>query len=688
MNKFNTKFENKDLNFNIGLMAKQADGSVFVNYGGTDFLVSVVKKELKEDKGFFPLIINYEEKMYSLGKIPANYLRREAKPSDNATINARVIDRCLRPLFAEGYNHEVQIVITVLSYDRDFEPEMMAISAASVASFIAELPLENVVSGVSVIKKEGKLIVNPTLEERLSSDFELKAAGTDEALNMIEFKGKETSEEEVLEALEFAHLKIKNLNKFQNSILDQLDVKKVDFLAPEKYEDDLYKKVKEKYENDILEVLKSNQVRKERNEKLNDKKEEIFEDFLNEENEKELGFIFDKIYKDLFIKLIVENKYRLDGRDTKQVRPLSSHVDVLSKVHGSSLFTRGETQALAVCTLGVKSDEQVLDALEDNDSQRFILHYNFPPYSVGEVGRMGAPGRREIGHGNLAHKALENMIPSYDDFPYTIRMVSEILESNGSSSQATICASTMALMAAGVPLKKPVAGIAMGLIKQGEDFTILSDIAGLEDHLGDMDFKVAGTYDGITAIQMDIKIKGINSDIFKQCLYQAKEGKNHILDHMMTTIDKPRETVNENAPQVKVVQIKKEQIKDVIGKGGETINKIIEKTDVKIDIDEEGVVSVYAKDKNSIDEAISIIEKLTKTYEKGQKFKAKVIRIEKYGAFVSFDDTEALLHISDMDEKRVEKVEDKVKMDELIEVEIKEVDDKKRIKVKLINKED
>ncbi len=688
MNKFNTKFENKNINFNIGLMAKQANGSVFVNYGGTDFLVSVVKKELKEDKGFFPLIINYEEKMYSLGKIPANYLRREAKPADNATINARVIDRCLRPLFAEGFNHEVQIVITVLSYDRDFEPEMMAISAASVACFIAELPLENVVSGVSVIKNNDKLIVNPTLEERLNADFELKAAGTDEALNMIEFKGKETSEEEVLEALEFAHLKIKDLNKFQNDILSQLEVEKVKFISSKKYSDELFNQVKEKFEEDILEVLKSNKIRKERNEKLNIKKEEILEEFLDEDNEKELYIIFDEIYKDLFIKLIVENKYRLDGRDTTEVRPLSSQVDILSKVHGSSLFTRGETQALAVCTLGVKSDEQVLDALEDIDSQRFILHYNFPPYSVGEVGRMGAPGRREIGHGNLAHKALENMIPSYDEFPYTIRMVSEILESNGSSSQATICASTMALMSAGVPLKKPVAGIAMGLIKQDDKFTILSDIAGLEDHLGDMDFKVAGTYDGITAIQMDIKIKGIDSDIFRQCLYQAKEGKNHILDHMMTTIDKPRETVNENAPQVKVIQIKKEQIKDVIGKGGETINKIIEKTDVKIDIDEEGVVSVYANNKPSIDEAISIIEKLTKTYEKGQKFKAKVTRIEKYGAFVSFDDTEALLHISDMDEKRVEKVEDKVKMDEIIDVEIKDVDDKKRIKVKLINKED
>ncbi len=688
MREFKTIFEGKDVNFNIGLMAKQASGSVFVKYGGTDFLVSVVKKELKEEKGFFPLIINYEEKMYSLGKIPANYLRREAKPSDNATINARVIDRCLRPLFAEGYNNEVQIVITVLSYDKDFEPEMMAISAASIACFIAELPLENLVSGLSVIKNDGKLKVNPTLEERLNADFELKAAGTDDALNMIEFKGKETSEEEVLEALEFAHLKIKDLNKFQNEILKELDVSKVDFIAPKKFEESLYNQVFQKYEKSILEVLKNNKIRKDRNEKLNIIKEEIFAEFLDEENEKELGFIFDKIYKDLFIKLIVENKYRLDGRNTNQIRPLSSHVDILSKVHGSSLFTRGETQALAVCTLGVKSDEQVLDALEDIDSQRFILHYNFPPYSVGEVGRMGAPGRREIGHGNLAHKALENMIPSYDDFPYTIRMVSEILESNGSSSQATICASTMALMAAGVPLKKPVAGIAMGLIKQGEDFTILSDIAGLEDHLGDMDFKVAGTYDGITAIQMDIKIKGINYDIFKQCLYQAKEGKNHILDHMMSTIDKPRKTVNENAPQVKVIKIKKEQIKDVIGKGGETINKIIEKTDVKIDIDEDGVVSVYAKNKDSIDEAVAIIEKLTKTYEKGQKFSAKVIRVEKYGAFVSFDDTEALLHISDMDEKRVEKVEDKVNLGDIIDVEIKDVDDKKRIKVKLINKED
>lgn len=687
MKDYKINFEDTNINFNIGLMAKQADGSIFVNYGKTDFLVTVVKKEQKEDRGFFPLVINYEEKMYSLGKIPANYLRREAKPTDNATLNARVIDRCLRPLFPEGFNQEVQVVISILGYDKDYSPEMVAISAASLAINIAGLPIDDLVSGISVVKHNDKLIVNPSLEERLEASFELKAAGTNDALNMIEFKGEETSEEEVLEVLDFAHSKIKKLNEFQKKVLEDLEINKVEFVKKEAYQEELFLEINKKYEEEVSNVLKNNQVKKVRNEKLNELKEKIFIEFKNEENKEEVEAIFDKIYKDIFIKLIVEDKYRLDGRKPNEVRKLSSQVDVLQKAHGSALFTRGETQALAVTTLGVKSDAQILDGLEDVDGQRFILHYNFPPYSVGETGRMGAPGRREIGHGNLAYKALEKMIPTYEEFPYTIRLVSEILESNGSSSQATICAATMSLMASGVPLKKPVAGIAMGLIKKENDFTILTDIAGLEDHLGDMDFKVAGTSDGITAIQMDIKIKGISKEIFKECLSDAKDGREVLLDHMNKTIAVPRENVNDSAPQVKIIKILKEQIKDVIGKGGETINKIIEETNVKIDIDEDGEVSIYGENLEMIEKASKIIEKITKVYEKGQQYDAKVVRIEKFGAFVNFDGVDALLHISDLDEKRVEKVEDKVALDDIIRVEIKEVDSKKRIKVKLINKE-
>ncbi len=682
MKEYKTILENDNIKFNIGKMAKQADASIFVSFGKTDFLVTVVKKELDEKKDFFPLIINYEEKLYSVGKIPGNYQRRESKPTDSATLKARLIDRPLRPLFPENFNDfEVQIVVTILGYDYDFEPEMIAISAASVGLKIAKLPLEDLVAGITIAKVGEEYIINPNYEQRQTAQAKMKLTGTKEAINMIEFEGDEIQEEEVLKIIELGHGEIKKLIKFQNDILNDLNVEHVKYETECIYEDENYKIIEDKYKNEFENILKESIGKKEKNQKVEQFKEKIL---LENENIENINNIFKQIYKDLFIKLIVEDKYRVDGRKLNEIRPLDSMVNVISKTHGSSLFTRGETQALAVCTLGIKKDEQILDGLEDDQLQRFLLHYNFPPYSVGETGRMGAPGRREIGHGELAKKSILPMLPKEEDFPYTIRIVSEILESNGSSSQATVCASTMALMDAGVPIKKPVAGIAMGLVKKDDDFSILSDIAGLEDHLGDMDFKVAGTHEGITAIQMDIKIKGINNKIFKKCLDQAKEGRKIILDHMKKTIEYPNEKVNENAPKIMRMQIEPNQIKDVIGRGGETINKIIEKTDVKIDIDDDGQVLIFGVDQKKVDLAHEMILKIVKQYKVGEKYKGVVKRIEKYGAFITFDgDQEALLHISNLSDKRVEKVEDVINIGDEVNVEIISVEGKNKIKVKL-----
>ncbi|MFV0287869.1 MAG: polyribonucleotide nucleotidyltransferase [Mycoplasmatales bacterium] len=687
MKNYKLKFNNKDINFNIGEMAKQADGAVFVSFGGTDFLVTAVKKELEEEKDFFPLVINYEEKMYASGKIPGNYGRREAKPTEQATLNARMIDRPLRPLFPETFNYEVQIVITILSYDNDYEPQMLAVGVASLASRLAELPLTDLVAGLSISKINDEYIINPNFEQRKLADNELKITGTLEAVNMIEFKGNEVQEEEVLKMIAIAHEEIKKLIKFQEEILQDLQITKVEYQPPLRYTKENLESVTNKYAKVIENILLENTDKKIRNARLEEIKKEIITTF-NEEEEKQAKEIFETIYKNIFIKLVVENKYRVDGRGLDEIRKLASRIDVLQKTHGSALFTRGETQALAVCTLGVKNDEQILDGLEDEDTRRFMLHYNFPPYSVGEAGRMGAPGRREIGHGFLAQKALEPILPSVDDFPYTIRLVSEILESNGSSSQATICAATLALMNAGVPITKPVAGIAMGLIKQAEEFTILTDIAGLEDHLGDMDFKVAGTCDGITAIQMDIKIKGITFEIFEQGLEQAKKGRLQILKHMKETIAMPAKEVNENAPKIEKLQIAIAQIKEVIGRGGETINKIIEKTGVKIDISDEGQVLIFGVDKEKVQQAKEIIQSLTKVYKVGEKFPAEVMRIESFGAFVKFDGKqEALLHISKLSDKRVDKVEDILSLNDKIMVEIISVEGKNKIKVKLNEKQ-
>lgn len=690
---FSTDFFGKRINFNLGELAKQASGSIFVNFGNTDFLITVVAKELEEEKDFCPLTINYEEKMYSMGDIPGNYLRREGRATEKATLNARIIDRPLRPLLPGNYNQEVQVVITILGYDKDYEADMLSISAVSLAMVMGGIHLKELVAGLTLGMKDGKYIVNPTFLERQNLDFELKVAGTKKALNMVELKGNEVSEEEVLSGLDYAHSKIKELIEFQEKILAFYDKKILKYIPSSRYSPEEFDSINLEYSDIIENILADTLDRTIRGDKLKEVKEEIInalnKDFFEQELlllKKKVNKIVDKIVYDKFVKLIVTDKYRVDGRNLDEIRKLSSRVSVLKKTHGSSLFTRGETQSLATVTLGMKKDEQLLDGLEDIKTKRFLLHYNFRPFSVGEVGRMGAPGRREIGHGSLAEKAILPILPTEEEFPYTIRVVSEILESNGSSSQATICASTLALMDAGVPIKKPVAGIAMGLVKTDEDFTILTDIAGLEDHLGDMDFKVAGTEDGITAIQMDIKIDGIDGEIFRQGLDQAKEGRLKILQHMKEIIEKPRLALNKNAPKIIKINIDPSKIKEVIGRGGEMINKIIEQTDVQIDIDDDGMVLIYGDKQENAQKAKKIIESVAKIYKKDEVYNAMVTRIEKYGAFVKFDNVEALIHISDLSDKRVEKVEEVLKLNDHVKIKIKDVDQKNRIKASLLEK--
>lgn len=691
MAKYEKQWLEEKITVNIGEMAKQAEGSVFCTFGNTDFLVTVTTKKNNGERDFFPLVINFEEKYYSMGKIPGNFGRREAKPSDWATLKARMIDRPIRPLFPKEFNDEVQIVITLLGYDKDFEIDMLSIFASSIALRLAKLPLEQLVSGIIIGKKDGKIILNPNLEERENLDCELKAAGTSEALNMIEFEGNEISEEEVLEMLDIAHEEIKKLNTMQEEVLSDLDVTYEEFIPSVNQE---YEEIKRKVTNEInlyneiYDMYKLIQDRHERNIKKEELTRRVNEfvqnnDVEDENVDKYSNNIIEEFVSEVFIDLITKEKYRVDGRGLDEIRQLDSRVNLIKQAHGSALFTRGETQSLAITTLGIKNDEQLLDGLEDENNKSFMLHYNFPPYSVGETGRMGTPGRREIGHGNLAEKALKRMIPNQEEFPYTIRLVSEILESNGSSSQASICAGTMSLLAAGVPIKKPVAGIAMGLIKKEEDFAILTDIAGLEDHLGDMDFKVAGTSDGITAIQMDIKIKGISRDIFKECLAKAKKGRLTLLEHINSTIDKPL-PLSCNTPKIEKIKILKDQIKTVIGRGGETINKIIEETDVKIDIDEEGVVLIYSQNQENAQKAKNIILDLTKILEVNDQFDGVITRIESYGMFVKLTSKhDGLLHVSDLNLNKEEKIEDKYKLNQNLKVKVKSIDEKGRIKVAL-----
>ncbi|MBQ3295868.1 MAG: polyribonucleotide nucleotidyltransferase [Erysipelotrichaceae bacterium] len=687
---FDFDFYGRKLSVETGEVAKQAGGSVLVRYNDTVTLSTACASSVAKDTDFFPLTVSFEEKLYSVGKIPGGFLRREGRPSEHATLTARLIDRPIRPLFAEGFRNEVQVVNTVLSTDTDCSPEMAAMFGASLALCISNIPFDGPIAGVKVGYVDGQFVVNPTVEQLSRSLIDLTVAGTKEALNMVEAGAHEVSEELMLDALMFGHDRVKELCEMQEGIIAKVGKEKMEVVL---YEID--QRVKD-YVNE------NGKARLEAAVSIHDKLEsyaaqenitnEMKEHFANDEtmSEKEADKLVKQtneycteIIANEVRRLISDEKIRPDGRALDEIRPLDSQVDLLPRVHGSALFTRGQTQVLSVTTLGPLGDNQIIDDLTEVESKRFMHQYNFPPYCVGEVGRMGSPGRREIGHGALGERALLQVIPSEEEFPYAIRTVAEVLESNGSSSQASICAGTMSLMAAGVPIKAPVAGVAMGLITTGENYSILTDIQGMEDHYGDMDFKVAGTRDGITALQMDIKCKGITREIFQEALAQAHKGRMEILDNMATAIEKPREEVSEYAPKMVTFTIPVDKIREVIGTGGKVINEIIEKCDdVKIDIDDDGKVVIYHTSKEAIQKAKDMIDEITREAKIGEIYDAKVVRMEKFGCFVElFKGQDALLHVSKIKHERVNKPEDVLKIGDIIKVKVMEIDEKGRVNV-------
>ena len=690
---FHLDFCGRGITVETGEIAKQADGAVIIRYGDTVTLsTACASNQAKEGIDFFPLTVSFEEKLYSVGKIPGGFLRREGRPSEHATLTARMIDRPIRPLFAEGFRNEVQVVNTVLSVDQDASPEMAAMFGASLALCISDIPFNGPIAGVKVGRINGELVANPTVAQMEESDIDLTVAGTAQALNMVEAGAKEVSEEDMLAALMFGHEQIKKLCAFQEEI--------VAACGKEKREIELYavdetinSEVRANFEAQIRAAV-SIKEKLERYGKIDDLTDEAAQMIANKEYEsekdqnnavKQAREICRGIEADEVRRLIIEDKVRPDGRQIDEIRPLNSQVDLLPRVHGSALFTRGETQVLSTTTLGALNDNQIIDDLTVVDSKRFMHHYNFPPYCVGETGRMGNPGRREIGHGALGERALAQVLPSVDEFPYTIRTVADVMESNGSSSQASICAGTMSLMAAGVPIKAPVAGIAMGLIMDDNSgkYTVLTDIQGMEDHFGDMDFKVAGTKNGITALQMDIKVTGITKNIFEEALAQAHKARLEILDNMLACIPSPREQLSPYAPKIAMMNIDPDKIKDVIGPGGKMINEIIAQCDnVKIDIDDDGKVVIYHNDYDTIEKAKQMISDIVRVAKVGDVYAAKVVRLEKFGAFVNlFGNTDGLLHISKISHHRVDKVEDVLKLGDIIDVKVTEIDNKGRINV-------
>ncbi len=696
MNKqtFSLNFCGRNITVETGEIAKQAGGSALIRYNDTVVLsAATASKQAKEGIDFFPLTVTFEEKLYSVGKIPGGFLRREGRPSEHATLTARMIDRPIRPLFADGFRNEVQVVNTVLSVDQECSAEMAAMFGASLALCVSDIPFNGPIAGVIVGRINGEYVINPTPEQlEKESDIHLTVAGTKYAVNMVEAGAKEVSEEAMLGAIMFGHEHIKQLVAFQEEIAAAVGKEKMEvtlYTADEA----IVSAVKAGYEADIRQAV-SIEKKLERYGKIDELTAAAVAEFEAKEYENDKAK--DKALKqvketcpnteaDEVRRLIIEDKVRPDGRKIDEIRPLDSQVDLLPRTHGSAMFTRGETQVMSVTTLGPLNDHQIIDDVTEVEEKRFMHHYNFPPYSVGETGRMGSPGRREIGHGALGERALSQVLPSVEEFPYTIRTVAEVLESNGSSSQASICAGTMSLMAAGVPIKAPVAGIAMGLImdENNENYTVLTDIQGMEDHFGDMDFKVAGTKDGITALQMDIKVTGITEAIFKEALSQAKKARAEILANMMNAISEPRSDVGKYAPKLTTFMIDPEKIREVIGPNGKMINKIIEACDdVQIDIEDDGQVIVYHMNRDSINKAVAMIQDIVKVAKVGDVYDAKVVRIEKYGAFVNlFAQTDGLLHISKIAHERVEKVEDVLKLGDTIKVKVTEIDDHGKINV-------
>lgn len=703
---FEYEFLGKKIVVETGELAKQANGAVLVRYEDTVILSTAVMSNNVSTADFFPLTILYQEKLYSVGKIPGGFIKREGRPTDAATLTARVIDRPIRPMFDENFRNEVQVVNTVLSVDNDYTPEMTALFGTSLALGISSIPFDGPVAGVKVGKIDGVLKVNPTVEEMERSTIDLTVAGTKNAINMVESGSKEVSEEEMLEALMFGHEHIKELCLIQEDIINEVGKEKISVelasLDPE-----IVNEVESDIKNDMVMAIQIKD-KLEKYAKIDELKERAITNYTEKHAEsetleselKQVKKIADNIEATEVRRLITDEKVRPDGRGMTEIRELSTRKDLLPRTHGSALFTRGQTQALAITTLGALGEHQILDGIMPEDEKRFMFHYNFPAFSVGETGRYGAPGRREIGHGALAERALLQVMPDEAEFPYTVRVVSEVLESNGSSSQASICAGCMSLMTAGVPIKAPVAGIAMGLITEDgtcdSNYTILTDIQGLEDHMGDMDFKVAGTRKGITALQMDIKIKGITKNIFKEALAQAKTARMEILDVMEKEIAEPRKELSPYAPKIKTMQINPDKIKDVIGRGGEMITKIIlessgvntvnDKDAVKIDIEDDGRVIAYHTDYAIIDKALAMIEEVVREVEIGKVYTGKVKTIEDFGCFVElWPGCEGLVHVSQLDVKRVEKPSDVVKVGD--EIVVKATGFDKRGKLNLSRKE-
>lgn len=694
---FKLNFLGRDLIVETGQLAKQTNGSVLVRYGDTVVLSVCVMGKTPVTQDFFPLQVLYQEKLYSVGKIPGGFIKREGRPTDSATLAARLIDRPIRPMFDENLRNEIQVINTVLSVDQDNSPEMAAMFGSSLCLGISDIPFDGPVAGVMVgMDEKGKFIINPTTDEAEKSKLALTVAGTHDAICMVEAGCKELPEKTMLEALMFAHENIKTLCEFQNEIISEIGKEKV-VLEPASIDAEVEKAVREYATDDMLSAIQIKE-KLEKYAKIDEVKantiahfEEVYaedEDFASKM--KDVAKVVGLIEGNEVRRLIIEKHIRPDGRKMDEIRPLEAEIDLLPRTHGSGLFQRGETQVLATTTLGPLSDHQILDGLGIEDTKRFMLHYNFPNFCVGEIGRYGSPGRREIGHGALGERALAQVIPSEEEFPYTVRVVSEVLESNGSSSQATICAGCLSLMAAGVPIKAPVAGIAMGLISNGKKYTILTDIQGLEDHMGDMDFKVAGTKEGITALQMDIKIKGVTKAILKETLEEAKKARMKILDVMATAIESPRKELSKYAPKVESFMINPDKIKDVIGKGGEMITKIIlessnvksvnDKDAVKVDIDDDGKVIIYHMDKEVIEKTKKMIEDITKEVETGKIYNAKVVKVEDFGAFVElWPGCEGLVHVSQLDTKRVEKPSDVVSVGDEIIVKSLGYDNKGRL---------
>ncbi|PFK25048.1 polyribonucleotide nucleotidyltransferase [Bacillus cereus] len=679
---FSIDLAGRQLTVETGQLAKQANGAVLVRYGDTAVLSTATASKEAKNVDFFPLTVNYEERLYAVGKIPGGFIKREGRPSEKAILASRLIDRPIRPLFADGFRNEVQVVSIVMSVDQDCSSEMAAMLGSSLALSISDIPFEGPIAGATVGRINGEFVINPTVEQQEQSDIHLVVAGTKDAINMVEAGADQVPEETMLEAIMFGHDEIKRLIAFQEEIVQAVGKEKSEVKLYE-VDADLNQVVREMAEEDMHSAIQVHEKHA-REDAINEVKKRVIEHYEAQEADADtlgqVNEILYKIVKEEVRRLITVEKIRPDGRKGDEIRPLASEVGILSRTHGSGLFTRGQTQALSICTLGALGDVQILDGLGVEESKRFMHHYNFPSFSVGETRPMRGPGRREIGHGALGERALEPVIPSEKDFPYTVRLVSEVLESNGSTSQASICGSTLAMMDAGVPLKAPVAGIAMGLVKTGEHYTILSDIQGMEDHLGDMDFKVAGTAQGVTALQMDIKIDGLSREILEEALQQAKVGRVHILNHMLSVIPEPRTELSAYAPKIITMTINPDKIRDVIGPSGKQINKIIEETGVKIDIEQDGTVFISSINQEMNDKAKKIIEDIVREVQVGEIYEGKVKRVEKFGAFVElFSGKDGLVHISELALERVGKVEDVVKIGDVITVKVIEIDKQGRV---------